>query len=426
MTIRPQSSARAWKTVRAAGATAVVAALLIPASAAQAADVVSQGTGRIVTTSLLGTDVLDNAVALRGANAVNADASGDVIVDLPLDASAVGGLVALQAGSTNLFGDNGIIRLGAVGQYARANDDGSSSAFSGAVSAAPSLIGVGTITPSSVGSPSAGDSATIVVGTDADPVGLQVGIGAFAASAINTADGAQSGDYVLTDVDVVVNGTVLQGTIDTLNSTLGPLIATANIAGANVTNPFTSGDITLTEQDLLAVAGVPDLNSLAPGTDLLSLVPAAVVTKVQTLANGLLTQIGAFAAGLPLGGVLQGLVTEAQNTLNPILSALSTSLQGPLGDAVTQLAQLPVNVQSTVDGTFTQTALRVGVGPDGSLASVDLASAAVGPNAGQLAVPVAGPESLAIAGGGFGLAAVIVAAVMLRRRTRVAVPTARG
>ncbi len=225
MTIRPQSSARAWKTVRAAGATAVVAALLIPASAAQAADVVSQGTGRLVTTSLLGTDVLDSVVALRGANAVNTDASGDVIVDLPLDASAVSGLVALQAGSTNLFGDNGIIRLGAVGQYARANDDGSSSAFSGAVSAAPSLIGVGTVTPSSVGSPSAGDSATIVVGTDADPVGLQVGIGAFAASATNTADGAQSGDYVLTDVDVVVNGTLLQGTIDTLNSTLGPLIS---------------------------------------------------------------------------------------------------------------------------------------------------------------------------------------------------------
>ncbi len=49
-----------------------------------------------------------------------------------------------------------------------------------------------------------------------------------------------------------------------------------------MTNPFTSGDITLTEQDLLAVAGVPDLNNLAPGTDLLSLVPAAVVTRWAT------------------------------------------------------------------------------------------------------------------------------------------------
>lgn len=420
MTIRPQSSARAWKTVRAAGATAVVAALLIPASAAQAADVVSQGTGRLVTTSLLGTDVLDNAVALRGANAVNADASGDVIVDLPLDASAVGGLVALQAGSTNLFGDNGIIRLGAVGQYARANDDGSSSAFSGAVSAAPSLIGVGTITPSSVGSPSAGDSATIVVGTDADPVGLQVGIGAFAASAINTADGAQSGDYVLTDVDVVVNGTVLQGVLDTLNGPLNILLGTLNNLGAGATNPFASGAITLTEDDLLAAAGVDDLNSLDPNTDLLSFVPQAVVAKITSTTNDLLTAIADKSI------VLSAAVAGGRAAVDAALGTVASLLQGPLGDAIAQLIQLPVNVQSTVDGTFTQTALRVGVGPDGSLASVDLASAAVGPNAGQLAVPVAGPESLAIAGGGFGLAAVIVAAVMLRRRTRVAVPTARG
>lgn len=419
MTIRPQSSARAWKTVRAAGATAVVAALLIPASAAQAADVVSQGTGRLVTTSLLGTDVLDSLVALRGANAVNTDASGDVIVDLPLDASAVSGLVALQAGSTNLFGDNGIIRLGAVGQYARANDDGSSSAFSGAVSAAPSLIGVGTVTPSSVGSPSADDSATIVVGTDADPVGLQVGIGAFAASATNTADGAQSGDYVLTDVDVVVNGTVLQGVLDTLNVPIDALINTAAGFNVSLTNPFASGTITLTEDDLLAAAGVADLNSLAPNTDLLSFVPAAVVTKVGDLVDDLLAQ----ASGNILLTVAVG---TARAAVDLILGGLADSLQGPLGDAIAQLVQLPVNVQSTVDGTFTETALRVGVGPNGSIATVDLASAAVGPNAGQLAVPVAGPESLAIAGGGFGLAAVIVAAVMLRRRTRVAVPTARG
>ena len=47
--------------------------------------------------------------------------------------------------STNLFGDNGIIQLGTVGQYAQARDDGSSSAFSGAVSAAPGLIGVGSV-----------------------------------------------------------------------------------------------------------------------------------------------------------------------------------------------------------------------------------------------------------------------------------------
>lgn len=414
MTIRPDTSARAWRTVRAVGATATVAALLIPATAAQAAtpDVVSQGTGRLVQTSLLGTDILDSLIALRGAEAVNTDASGDVIVDLPLDADAVSGLLTVQAGSTNLFGDNGIIRLGAVGQYARANDDGSSSAFSGAVSAAPSLIGVDTVTPSSVGDPTADDTATIAVGGSDQLVGLEVGIGTLAASALNTADGTQSGDYVLADVGVVVDGTLVTGVLNVVNPALNTLLDAAGLLGIDIDNPLASGTITLTEEDLLAAAGVADLNSLAPGTDLLSFVPAAVVAKITALTTGVLNEVQAQG-----GLVLATAIAAARVVIDPVLAGLADTLGGPLGEAVTALAQLQVNVQSTVDGTFTQTALRVGVGPAGSIATVDLASAAVGPNAGQLAVPVAGPESLAIAGGGFGLAALLVAAVMLRRRS---------
>ncbi|MEV7826231.1 choice-of-anchor G family protein [Microbacterium enclense] len=429
MTIRPDTSARTWRTVRAVGATATVAALLIPATAAQAApaDVVSQGTGRLVQTSLLGTDVLDSLVALRGAEAVNTDASGDVIVDRPLDADAVSGLVTLQAGSTNLFGDNGVIQLGAVGQYARANDDGSSSAFSGAVSAAPSLIGVGTVTPSDVGEPTADNTATIAVGSSDALAGLRVDIGTLAASAVNTADGAQSGDYILADVGVVVDGTLVSGVLNTLNPALNTLLAAAAVAGLDLDNPFASGTVTLTEEDLLAAAGVADLNDLAPGTDLLSYVPAAVVAEITSQTNDILDAVQARVDDLSvLGGVLNAALGVARGVIEPVLDGLGASLQGPLGEAITALAQLQVNVQSTVDGTFTQTALRVGLGAAGAIATVDLATASVGPNAGQLAVPVAGPESLAIAGGGFGLAAVLLAAVMLRRRSQRAAAPAQG
>ncbi|MGN7968667.1 PVV-CTERM domain-containing choice-of-anchor G protein [Microbacterium sp. 22296] len=429
MTIRPHTSARTWRTVRAVGATAAVAALLVPATAANAApaDVVSQGTGRLVQTSLLGTDILDAVVALRGANAVNTDASGDVIVDQPLDAEAIAGLIALQAGSTNLFGDNGIIQLGAVGQYARANDDGSSSAFSGAVSAAPSLIGVGTVTPSSVGDPSAENSASITVGGADALAGLQVNIGTLAASALNTTDGTQTGQYVVADVGVVVNGTLVSGVLNTLNPAIDTLLAAATVAGLDLDNPFASGTVTLTEDDLLAAAGVADINELAPGTDLLSFVPAAVVTRISDGVNGILDAVQDRVDDLGLGGVVLGAALGvAQGVIVPVLDGLADSLEGPLGDAITALAQLQVNVQSTDGGTFTQTALRVGLGTAGAIATVDLATASVGPNAGQLAVPVAGPESLALAGGGFGLAAVIVAAVMLRRRSQYAAAPAQG
>jgi hypothetical protein len=429
MTIRPHTSARTARAVRAVGATAAVAALLIPATAANAApaDVVSQGTGRLVQTSLLGTDILDAVVALRGANAVNTDASGDVIVDQPLDAEAIAGLVALQAGSTNLFGDNGVIQLGAVGQYARANDDGSSSAFSGAVSAAPSLIGVGTVTPSSVGDPSAENTASITVGGADALAGLQVNIGTLAASATQATDGTQSGQYVVADVGIVVNGTLVSGVLNTLNPAINTLLTAAAVAGLDLDNPFASGTITLTEDDLLAAAGVADINDLPAGTDLLSFVPAAVVTQISDGVNGILDAVQDRVDDLGLAGLVLGAALGvAEGIINPVLDGLVDNLQGPLGDAITALAQLQVNVQSTDSGTFTQTALRVGLGTAGAIATVDLATASVGPNAGQLAVPVAGPESLALAGGGFGLAAVIVAAVMLRRRSQHAAAPAQG
>ncbi len=422
---------RGRRLVGAAGAVAIVAALSLPASAANAADVVSQGTGRLVTTSLLGTDVLDNVLALRGAVAVNPDASGDVTVDQPLDASALANLLGLQAGSTNLFGDNGIIRLGAVGQYAQARDDGSSSAFSGAVSAAPSLIGVGTVTPSNVGSPQAGDTAQFVLGSPTGLVGFGAHFGTLAASAQQSADGAQSGQYVLADAGFDVNGTLVSGTLALVNPGLNALITAANTAGLNVTNPFASGTISLSLDDLLAAAGVADVNSLPAGTDLVSYVPKAVANKITSQVQSIIDAADARAQQLrsnPLtfasGALLGAAVSAANATVTPILQGLTNTLVAPLADALTALAQLKVNVQSTgADGSFTQTALRVGVGPNGSLASVDLATATVGPNAGKLAVPVAGPESLGLAAGGIGTVVLALGAAMLLRRRRASIVT---
>jgi len=417
---------RTWRAVRAAGAATVVAALLIPAGAAQAADVVSQSSGRLVETSLLGTDILDTALALRGARAVNPDASGDVTVDQPLDASAIAGLIGLTAGSTSLFGDNGIIQLGAVGQYAQARDDGSSSAFSGAVSAAPSLVGISTVTPSNVGSPTAGQSATFRLGSASAPVGIRVDLGVLAASAQQAADGTQTGQYVLSDAAFAVDGTVVSGVLAIINPALDTLIALANTSGAGLTNPFSSGSITLTLDDLTSAAGVASVNDLPAGTDLLSYVPQAVANKITSQVDSVLDSAGALATRLQsnfftaaAGLALQAAVSTAQATILPVLNGISSTLVTPLSNAVTQLAQMQVNVTSTgSDGSFTQTALRLGLGPSGSLASVNLANATVGPNAGQLAVPVAGAESLALAGGFLGIGGVVLAGVALRRRAR--------
>jgi hypothetical protein len=369
-------------------------AVMIPA-AAHAAPVVSQAEGRLLIASILGVDSAP-LLALDGATAVNATGTGDVVADVPLDATALGLLNLQVAPGINLFGNPGIIQLGAVGQYAGANDDGSSVAFSGTVSEASGLVGVGTVTTgSNVGTPGAGDSATISVGTaellgGLDLVGLDVSVGAVAASAQQPVIGPPTGDYVVADLEVTVGGTLLEGTVDGLDTVIAPVLAAVNaLLATDIVDPLAAGEITVTLDDLLAAAGVADINELAPGTNLLAYLPLAVVNQLTETVDALLASLqtavtGLGVLGLPVAGLLAGI----QPIVTGLLDGLAGTLAGPLGAAIDALLQLDVNTQTTnPDGSFTQNALTVGVGTAGALASVELASATVGPNAGLAGIP---------------------------------------
>lgn len=380
-------------------AIAVVGALLaltIPASAL-AAGPVSQAQGRLLTASLLGS-ALDPLIALNGAAATNP--GGPATSNVALDATALGAITA-QANGINLFGNAGIIQLGAVGQYAAANADGSSFSFSGAVSQAPGLIGIGTVTPGNVGTPTGTDSATINVGTTQILTGpnlvqLGVDIGALAASAHETTTGAQSGSSTLASLDVAVGGTVIGTTTTAVTAALAPaLTAISAIPGTPViVNPLAGGQVTITLTDLLAAAGAANINSLAPGTDLLSSLPLAVKNKLTTSVNALLaTMQSTITAALPLnpvtGLVAQTALNSASLLVATILSGLTAALVTPLLAAVSGLLQLKVNTQSSSLGSFTQNALTIGIGPAGAIARVGLANATVGPNAGPVVSPPA-------------------------------------
>ncbi|GAA3332536.1 choice-of-anchor G family protein [Curtobacterium albidum] len=383
--------------VASATALGVALTLLIP-TAAQAAPVVSQANGRLVSTTLLTTGTLDSIASLRGASAVNADGSADVVANTPLDATALQS-VGLQSGGVNLFGNNGIIQLGAVGQYAVANADGSSAAFSGAVSQAPSLLGAGvTVTPSTLGAPAANSNAQIRVGSATAPVSLDARIGALAASARQDVGGAQTGRYNLSTLDLTVGGTVLSPVLATLRSTVQPLFALGG------TNPISAdGTVQVTLADILAAAGVSDLNQLPAGTNLLQYVPAAVVNKLTSTVNA-----------IPLIGTLPA--------IPGLLAGLTNTVQPALGTAIDGIAQLNVNVKTNgADGAFTETALRVGLLNAGALTTVDIASATVGPNAGRAAVPIVNPASAGIAGGVGLLVAAAFALTVVRRRQALAV-----
>jgi hypothetical protein len=383
------------------GALAMTALLVLAAPlAAHAAPVVSQSEGRLVTASLLG--VPSTAVALlAGASAVDATGTGGPFTsDVPLDATALQAL-NLQASSTNLFGSNGIIQLGTVGQFAQAQDDGSSVAFSGTVTSAPSLLGIATTpTGGSLGTPGAGNSALIAVGDPAtSPVSISASIGTLAASAQETAAGVQSGDYVLSDLNIVAGGTLVSAAVTPVGSILDTLLAVVNpLIATPITNPLAGGDVTVSLDDLLAAAGAATLDDLAPGTDLLSFLPAAAAAKITSLTDAVLAEVTTATSGL--GVLAAATVATALGVANTSLSLLTGLATGSLALAVTALAQLTINTQSVTSGAFTQNALTVGIGPVGSIASVALASATVGPNT-PLAPP-APPAPPAPSGGSGG------------------------
>ncbi|WP_430592260.1 choice-of-anchor G family protein [Humidisolicoccus flavus] len=407
-------------------ALGVAGAMLAPL-AATAAPVVSQGNGRLLDISVLQSDLTDLLAVLNGAEAINVDASQESVVsNTPLDAEAVAFLIGLQAGTLNLFGDNGVVQLGAVGQYAQANDDGSSLAFSGAVSAADGLIGVDTVTPSpSVGTPFNDGSASVSLSTaqilgGTNLVEIDLSTGVLASSASLASDGTQAGDYVVADVAVTVGGSLLTSTLNLVRPTIDTLLAVVNpLIATDVVNPISAdGTISISEAELALALGVTSLNDAPVNTNLLAVLPTLIVNQLTNTVTGLLDQVQAIASGLGVTGlVVNTALTTARLVLDPLLASLAADLGTPLGAAIDALAAVRINkVTTTADESFVQTAMAIEVGAGGSIATVDLASAAVGPNAGEAAIPIAGLEALLI---GLPLVGLVAAAVWFVNRRRL-------
>ncbi|MEQ4565381.1 choice-of-anchor G family protein [Paenarthrobacter sp. CAP02] len=434
------SKSKLWPTAVGVTAVSALAIGLVAAPAANAAptDVISLGSGQIIDGSVLAIPNFANLAANGAATAqqVGTPPTGPAVIEAtdPLDLSAVFGVVNVGAGNIPLLQNNGIIQVGAVSQYGKAVNDGSSEAFSGTVSGAPGLVTL------PAGLPTSGDpaipAARITAGTAAilggtNLVDLTLDISTLAAAAKKDQGAAPQGAYAVAGVSANVGGTLVGG----VSTALTPLLNTANVAlsavGLPITNPLASGVIQITEADLLAAAGVADLNSLPAGTDLVSFLPAAVSTKIQSILATTLSSTRAAVQALPDTLPPLGLpnvakttallaVTTLETAVNGLVGGLSTSLVTPLGDALTALVSAKVNIQETApSGAFTQRALQVGVA-GGSIATVNLASATVGPNLDAAAIPLVNTDTMAISGGVALLALLTWLFVRSRRQTAVA------
>ena len=116
-------------------AIAIGAALaVVTPMAANAAPWISRGEGRFLVATLGGAPI-DSIATLAGAVAeLDAGEVADETSNVPLDASVLNAInITLPVTNINLFNGD-IIQLGALGQYAHADLDGSSLAFSGTAS----------------------------------------------------------------------------------------------------------------------------------------------------------------------------------------------------------------------------------------------------------------------------------------------------
>jgi hypothetical protein len=196
--------------------------------------------------------------------------------------------------------------------------------------------------------------------------------------------------------------------------------------GSNgVTVDLANGKITVDVEALLKSLGL-DLNNLPPNTEIVKLILDAVTKNVTNLAKGAVQKLksditaavnnitvtgSATGLGLPLltplGTVvpisLTSITPQIDGVLNPVLDTVLTPVQSllgsvtgplldPLFNALEKVLSIRVNVQNKSGGAFTERAIQIRVLPNGagvnttavndSLATVNLATAIVGPGAG--------------------------------------------
>jgi hypothetical protein len=420
-----------------AALTAAGVAVAFAPTASAAPTPVSQAAGRFLSGSIGGTD-LDKLVAVKGENAANNGGSA-VTNQHSLNATLLNAQLLNLPNGIQLP-SAGVIKLGAVNQYAQANNTGGAHAASGAVTNS-GAIGLG----EQNGSPQ--DDASIdLTGTPLAQIGgLKLTVGALAATADQATgkNGAQTGSYELANVKLQLSSPALGSavkaltggssnlpglsdligklggngldvaplqTISTKNSVAPMNSAVGSLGDINVGNgaiqgSLTNGTLTVDVAKLLKTVLNLDINNLPPNTHLLEYIAQALP---QALAHGLTELKDQLTSlfdklSLNLNGVLPASQSQATSALDALLAPLTSALDNgakslsdsvfvPLAKAAEKLVDVIVNVQEHDNGTFTERALRVDVIGD-PVARLNLASASVGPGTGPTSGGVTPPSN---------------------------------
>src|SRR5690606_35661873 len=289
------------------------------------------------------------------AYSAHPSASGDV--SNPLSVEVLEALNIDLGDGIQLFGENGILALGALGQYASTSEGEVPFASSGAINADGS-IAVGTGDPA--------ENAYIDLGPLLGQAGLddlltqaRVELGAITATATYDAEGQPAGDYQIADATLILQSDALGGLTGELTSALGPVSDSVNgLIGAdglvNATLQPLLSQVQDTVNTVLGVLG--SVNDLEVATSLDVDLEAAVQS---VLAEPITSPDSAVTIDLSTGEIsvdLARLVADTQggvydgtlNNLPPNTEVLGpdviqAALDGAIGSTLDQIPALVVN-----------------------------------------------------------------------------------
>lgn len=301
---------------------------------------VSEAQGKFLAASIGGVDAaalaaLDFALAENPSGVHPDDAAGLSAVLL--------NSIGVDLGTINLLGANGLIQLGAVEQYATADDNGDAFAGSGAVTNS-GAIAIDDAPDDGIANASV-DLGPLLAGADlagiVETLGLEVG--ALASTASQVGGAAATSDYLIDGLTFDLESDLVSDVASTLNTTVGQLQTTLDglqaalnvsvggvdlgmLAGvsANVTliapdlsallptGPLGSGGVLV---DLTAgtisvdLAQFVDLNNLAPNTEILTpavigAISTAVTTTITSIVQDVLDDVTAAIETLAIDGTI--------------------------------------------------------------------------------------------------------------------------
>ncbi|MGL3149252.1 choice-of-anchor G family protein, partial [Microbacterium sp. A82] len=314
----------------------------------------SEAEGRLITGS---TATLDLNTVADLAGAYSADPSATGADNHPLSLEVLSALNIDLGDGLQLFGPNGIVGVGALGQYANTSADGAPLASAGLVNADGSIA---------VGSGDPTENAYVDLGPILGLAGLdallddaRLELGAISALATYDAAGAPSGDYQIANGTLLLTSPTLAGLsgqlVDTLGQISDPINALAGAGGIidSTINPLLDPLVETLNALLLGLGSIDDLGVTATVDLDLEAAVQSILAEPLTSDDSVLTidlstgtvsvdlaRLVADTQGGDYDGTLNGLPVNTE-LLDPDL--VQAALDGAIGSTLDQIPALLVN-----------------------------------------------------------------------------------